>query len=376
MQYFFWLCVFGAGYSYFLYPLLLLALAARHRVPEPTIERSRIVSVIIAARNEQGKIAQKIENTLGLDSLGVPLEIFVASDASDDATDEIVRSYADRGVRLVRSDERLGKESAQAKAIRASTGDILVFTDAGTILPEDAIKRLMVAFEDASVGAVSSVDRFIAEDGVLQGEGLYVRYEMWLRDMESRVAGLVGLSGSFFAARRRVSAQWDIHSPSDFNTALNCARAGLRAISAPDVFGFYRDLKDPRKEYQRKVRTVLRGITAIVRHPDVLNPFRFGLFAWQVWSHKVMRWLVPCFLTLLFLVTLPLAPQGWIYALALIAQLGFYIVALLAHFSPRLRALALPKLIYFFVQVNIGIADALCRFLAGKRMTTWQPSAR
>jgi hypothetical protein len=150
----------------------------------------------------------------------------------------------------------------------------------------------------------------------------------------------------------------------------------MRAVTAPDVLGYYQDLKDAGKEYQRKVRTVLRGITAVARHPDVLDPFRYGLFAWQVWSHKVMRWLVPFFLVALLLVTVALARQGGVFTAALVAQLGFYGLALLAHLVPAVRELMIPRLVYFFVQANVGIAHAMIRFMAGKRATTWQPSAR
>jgi cellulose synthase/poly-beta-1,6-N-acetylglucosamine synthase-like glycosyltransferase len=330
--------------------------------------------MIVTAYNERDRIREKIENTLAIDYPG--LEIIIASDCSTDETDSIVGEYAGRGVRLVRAPERLGKENAQGCAIRAANGAVLVFSDVATQIPVDALRKLAAHFRDPQVGAVSSEDRFISADGAVAGEGAYVRYEMWLRRMESQLAGLVGLSGSFFAARREVCEQWDIHSPSDFNTALNCARLGLRAVTAPDVLGFYKDLKDPAREYQRKVRTVLRGITAIARHADVLGIGRFGLFGWQVWSHKVMRWGVPWFLLGLLLVSWLLVGEGWFYTLALLGQLAFYGAALAAHYREELREHPVVRLVYFFVQVNIAIVDACCRFLAGTRMTTWQPSAR
>ena len=378
MQSLFWLLTLAAGYSYFLYPALLWLLARSSRrtdsAQHPAMAPS--LTLIVTAYNEEKRIRAKIQNTLAIDYPRERLELIVASDCSTDATEEIAAEYADRGVRVVRAPARHGKESAQLAALREARGDILVFSDVATEIPADALHKLARYFENAEVGAVSSEDRFIGSDGVVAGEGAYVKYEMWLRRMESRLAGLVGLSGSFFAARKSICNDWDIQSPSDFNTALNCARAGKRAVTSPDVLGFYKDLADPRKEYQRKVRTVLRGITAIARHPDVLNPFRFGWFAWQVWSHKLMRWLVPWFLVALLLVTIPLFDRGWIYRLALFAQLAFYGIAILAHFSPALRRKAVPKLIYFFVQVNVSLADATLRFLSGQRMVTWQPSAR
>ncbi len=378
-KFLFWLFLLLALYSYFIYPLLLsLLLKLRStRVVQPgTGDSLPSLSLIVTAYNEEGRIREKLDNMLALDYPAELLELIVASDCSTDATDAIVGEYAARGVKLVRAAERLGKENAQWAAIQAATGEVLVFSDVATQMPEDALRRLAAYFADPQVGAVSSEDRFISQDGEVAGEGAYVRYEMWLRRMESGLAGLVGLSGSFFAARKSVCTEWDIHSPSDFNTGLNCARAGLRAVTAPDVLGFYRDLKDPAKEYQRKVRTVLRGITALARHPDVLKPARFGLFAFQVWSHKLMRWLVPWFLLALFMVSLNVAGRGAIYTLALLGQFAFYGLVLAAHLKPSLRDNGVIKIIYFFVQVNIGIAHATCQYLGGKRMTTWQPSAR
>jgi len=380
MQLLFWLLLFGAVYSYFVYPILLWVLSrlqTRSRAgADAAAAEWPSLTLIVTAYNEEKRIRAKIQNTLAIDYPPDRLELIVASDCSSDATESIAAEFAANGVRVVRAAERLGKENAQLTALRQARGDIVVFSDVATEIPPDALRRLARYFAAADVGAVSSEDRFIGSDGAMAGEGAYVRYEMWLRRMESELAGLVGLSGSFFAARKQICAQWDILSPSDFNTALNCARAGMRAVTSPDVLGYYKDLQDPRKEYQRKVRTVLRGITAIARHPDVLNPLRFGLFAWQVWSHKIMRWLVPYFLAALLLVSVALATRGGIYFAALLGQFAFYGVALLSHFSQALRRQPLAKLVYFFVQVNIGLADASLRFLSGQRMATWQPSAR
>jgi glycosyltransferase involved in cell wall biosynthesis len=368
----------GALYSYFVYPLLLLAVRAvrGRRVPahgDPAV-RPRRVSLIVTAHNEVARIRDKLENTLAIDYPG--LEVIVASDCSEDGTDEIVREYAADGVKLVRASERLGKEFAQQCALARATGDIIVFSDTGTRIEPDAIGRLVRHFGSPTIGAVSSEDRFIRDDGVMVGEGAYVRYEMMLRRLESELGGLVGLSGSFFAARRDVCEYWDIHSPSDFNTALNCAKAGLRAVTASDVYGYYKDLKDPNREYQRKVRTVLRGITGLMRHVDVMSPGANLLFAWQVFSHKLMRWLVPVFLAGLLFSSAALHGQHWFFAAAFWLQVGFYAVALVAHWHPGMRDNGLVRLVYFFCQVNLAIVHAAMRYLSGGRMTVWQPSAR
>jgi cellulose synthase/poly-beta-1,6-N-acetylglucosamine synthase-like glycosyltransferase len=376
MHLLFWLVALALVYSYFLYPIVLKLARPRPLAAPQLPSELPSVTLIIAAHNEERRIEAKLANTLAIDYPAERLDIIVASDCSSDGTDAIVRDYAPERIRLVRADQRNGKEYAQLCAIQAARGEILVFSDTATEIPADAIRRLVAWFADPGIGAVSSEDRFRSADGRLVGEGAYVKYEMWLRRLESERGGVVGLSGSFFAVRSEVCGDWDIHSPSDFNTALDCARRGLRAISAPDVLGYYEDLKDPRKEYQRKVRTVLRGITALSRHPDVLNVGRFGQFAFQVWSHKLMRWLVPVFALLLLLLNLALLSAHPIYVLTLLGQLAFYGIALAAHYRPGLREQTLVRLIYFFVQANTAIADAGLRFLRGKRMTTWQPSAR
>lgn len=375
MNLLFWLGAIGAIYSYFLYPLVLLALPKRQRGSMSGDVVVPRVSIVITARNEETRIRQKLENTLAIDHPRDRLEVLVASDASTDATDDIVRSYAADNVRLVRAEERKGKEYAQSLAIRAATGDILVFSDVATDIPRQAVRQLLADFSDPRVGAVSSEDRFFTETGEMVGEGAYVRYEMWLRRLESSVNSLVGLSGSFFAARKEVCTDWNIHVPSDFNTALNSVRRGMIAVSDPLVEGHYKSINDERKEYQRKYRTVIRGIAAVVAQPDVLNPFRYGLFAFQVWSHKVMRWLVPWFLLLLLIATIALAGDHALYRLALLAQAAFYVLALtgLVRATRRHTAVKIP---YFFMQSNAAIAHATVGFLLGRRVTVWEPSKR
>jgi glycosyltransferase involved in cell wall biosynthesis len=378
MEFLFYLFAALCVYSYFLYPVLLKLLPARKitGIADNKNTNLPVLSLIITAHNEEGRIREKLENTLQIDYPFELLEIIVASDFSTDETDNIVESYAAKGISLVRADERKGKEYAQLCAIQASKGEILVFSDVATQIPPDALQLLAIRFTDLQVGALSSEDQFISNDGSVVGEGAYVKYEMWLRRLESDRAGLVGLSGSFFAARREVCEDWDIYAPSDFNTALNSAKHGLVAITCRDVVGIYKDVKDSSLEYRRKMRTVIRGITAITRHPEVLNPFRMGLFAFQVWSHKIMRWGVPWFMAIFLMITLALQGQGLIFTLALFAQLGFYTLALLGWLFTGLRENTLVKIIFFFVQTNLALAQATVQFVLGKRMTVWTPSKR
>ena len=340
------------------------------------LEQLPSISLIITAHNEESRMERKIRNTLDLAYPESLLEIIVASDFSTDNTDSIVESYYDKGVRLVRADKRRGKEYAQLCAINESKGDIIVFSDVATQIEPNALHILTGYFKDPAVGAVSSEDRFISQDGTVVGEGAYVKYEMWLRRLESKRAGLVGLSGSFFAARRQVCEIWDDSVPSDFNTALNCTKLNLIAVSAPDVIGVYTDVKDPSLEYRRKTRTVIRGISAISKHPEVLNIFAMGQFSYQVWSHKIMRWAEPWFLLALIILSLVIFNKHWVYSFALLLQLVFYGLAIAGYFSKSLQSFTIIKIPYFFVQVNLAIAHASLQYLIGKRITVWEPSKR
>jgi cellulose synthase/poly-beta-1,6-N-acetylglucosamine synthase-like glycosyltransferase len=325
------------------------------------------LSIIITAHNEESRIREKIENTLRLEYPQQLLEIIIASDGSTDNTNKIIQEYSCKGISFVCPIKRLGKENAQKEAIDIAKGDVLVFSDVATKIPENSLRLLARYFSE---------DRLISTKGAIAGESIYVKYEMWLRQQESKLAGLIGLSGSFFAARKEICSNWDVSSPSDFNTALNCKKFNLRAITAPDVLGYYPDLKDSSKEYNRKIRTVIRGMTALAKHPEIINPFKYRLFSFQVFSHKLMRWIEPWFLLGLFITNFALISESVFFLMLLVLQVLFYGIAILTHYNYELQKYRLIKIIYFFVQANLALMDASLKFLTGQRMTTWKPSSR
>jgi glycosyltransferase involved in cell wall biosynthesis len=373
----FWASVSLIAYAYAGYPLALTALAAVRTRPVAKADISPPATFIITAYNEEGRIAKKLDNTLKLAYPPGQLEILVASDCSSDRTDEIVRAYAERGVRLVRAPSRKGKEAAQKLAVDAARGEILVFSDVATILPAEAVANIVKNFGDPSVGCVSSVDRFIDRDGRPSGEGAYVRYEMFLRSLETRVNSLVGLSGSFFAARREVCREaWSEDLQSDFNTVLNSMRLGLRGVADPDSVGYYVNLADERREYERKVRTVLRGIAVFMRGLAQVNPFRHALFAWQLVSHKLCRWLVPFAMLAALAANAALAPASPFYRALLVLQVLFYAVAAAGLMWKPLMRVTPVRLAAYFVVVNASILQAWLRYWQGERLVLWEPSKR
>lgn len=375
--------IFLSVYSYFVYPVVLAAarmLPATGRRRRIGIAKARPqtdlppVSLIITAYNEEDRLPGKIANSLSVDYPADRLEIMVASDASTDGTDAIALSHP--RVKLARVEERKGKEHAQKNAILESTGDILVFTDVATRLDPGALRLMVRNFRDPSVGAVSSEDRMVGEGGGT-GEGLYVRYEMLLRRLETEVHSLVGLSGSFFAARREVCERWAEDLPSDFNTVLSCARMGYRAVADEAVIGYYPGIKAGQSEFQRKVRTLVRGMAAFFANLELLDARRFGFFSFQLASHKLMRWLAPVFMILLLTASIAWALEGNPSGIALAAiQALFYLLAILGHRAPATRTNPLVKVPYFFSQVNLAILAAWVRFLRGERIAMWTPSKR
>jgi glycosyltransferase involved in cell wall biosynthesis len=365
----FWCSAGLVLYAYFGYPSLLMALSA---VADRRVRRApstRPVTFIITAYNEAARIAAKIENTLAQNYPG-RLEIIVASDCSTDGTDEIVRAYEPR-VQLMRAPERRGKEAAQQLAVQASSGELLIFSDVATALTADAVATITENFADPTVGCVSSIDRFVDADGRISGEGAYVRYEMYLRGLETRVKTLVGLSGSFFAARRAVCGNWAADRQSDFNTLLNSVKLGLRGVLDPLSVGYYRPITDPRCEFQRKVRTVVRGFGVFGANLRMLNPFAYGFFAWQLASHKLCRWLVPWAMITALVSNALLTSVSFWYSAIFGAQIGFY--AAVAGGWAGKRSLRIP---YYFFVANLAILIAWFRYARGERMVSWNPSER
>ena len=395
-------------YAYFGYPLCLIVISVLKRsnrkdhdelstmpaqlnakLIQPGSYQLPSVSFIITAYNEEARIKQKIENSLEQDYPKDKLEIIIASDCSSDKTDEIVKSFKDKGIKLIRAPERKGKENAQKHAVDAAGGEILVFSDVATILKPNAISNIVDNFKDPSIGCVSSEDKFIDKDGNVSGEGAYVKYEMFLRKLESKVNTLVGLSGSFFAARREVCKNWAIDLQSDFNTLLNSIKLGLKGISDPNSIGYYENIADEKKEFNRKTRTVLRGISVLMRNLSLLNPIKYGLFSWQLFSHKLCRWLVPFLLISTFISNVVIMFSSIFFAFTFLLQLAFYLLAFSyytyqtenAAKSYQLRAIrsylsAISKLCYFFVTVNTSIFVAWLKYVKGERATFWEPSKR
>ncbi len=372
----FWIAVVAIAYTYAGYPLLLMLLSRFRGKPVLRRDLTPTVSVIIAAYNEERDLAEKLENTLALDYPKSKLEIIVTSDCSTDRTDEIVRSFAPRGVKLHRQTERLGKTAAQNAAVEKATGEILLFSDATTHYRADVLRRMVPSFADNSVGCVTGnvIYSHSHDSSVSHGTRSYWNYEFLLKKHESAITSLIGVCGCMYAVRKSAYVPLYHEACSDFLVATTMVRQGLRAVYEPEAVCVEEPNAKANKELAVRVRIITQTLADLWRNRDVLNPFRKGFYAVQLLSHKVMRYLVPLFLILVLVTSAFLAFKNLFYASIFIAQLCFYLAAAASAVMVRLgfnsRWLALPQ---YFVITNVACLIALFKLVRGERYIKWEP---
>jgi cellulose synthase/poly-beta-1,6-N-acetylglucosamine synthase-like glycosyltransferase len=376
MQVCFWAGAALLFYTYAGYPLLLVLVSRLRSRSVRRAEYAPHVSVIITAYNEERDLAAKLENTLALDYPSDKLEIVVASDCSNDRTDEIAIEYASRGVRLYRQRERLGKTSAQNSAVERARGEIILFSDATTLYSADVLSVMLPNFADETVGCVAGRLVYVdpARSSVGQGARSYWGYETFLKHHESRICSLIGASGCLYAVRRSAYVPMYPEACSDFLIATKMVEQGLRAVYEPRAVCTEETNKRVDKELRMRVRIITQTFTDLWRHRAMMNPLRSGFYAVQLISHKVMRYLVPLFLVLVFVSSAALASRSLFYGLIALAQICFYGAATLSWLMERVgwrnRILALPQ---YFVIANMASVLALYQFLRGERYARWEP---
>lgn len=371
----FWLSAAALFYTYAGYPLLLALVSAvrPRRVRRGDFEST--VSVIITAYNEERDLAAKLENTLALDYPPELVEIIVASDCSSDRTDDIVNEFAPRGVRLHRQPQRLGKTAAQNAAVAQARGDVILFSDATSLYQPDAVQALLPNFADPSVGCVAGRLIYVdpADSRIGRGARSYWSYETFLKKHESRACSLIGASGCLYAVRRTAYVPLYHEACSDFIIATKMVEQGLRAIYEPNAVCTELTNRRSDNELKMRVRIIAQTFNDLWRHAAMLNPFRSGFYAIQLFSHKVMRYLVPFFLMAVFVASLTLAGSVF-FRILFAAQLAAYACAALAWVLDlvgiRSRLLAFPQ---YFVLANIASLIALYKFLRGERYAHWEP---
>jgi cellulose synthase/poly-beta-1,6-N-acetylglucosamine synthase-like glycosyltransferase len=374
----FWLAFGIVVYVYFGYPLLLkLNLLGRFR-PWLRVTTQPLVSVIIPAHNEESMIEAKIRSLLASDYPRKQIEILIGSDGSSDATEEIVRRYSNDGVALLSFPHHQGKSAIQNALVAASSGDILVFTDADCMLPSGALSHLVENFGDERIGLVTGSPRYhnCGETNITQNESHYLRYETWLRAQESNRGLLTVASGSLFALRRSLWKPLDPRWSDDFALPLQVALAGWRNVLDLRVVPVTRLTQNLASSlFGLKVRIISKDLRTLLAHRSLLNIFYRGGIAIALWSHKLLRWLVPYSLAMTFASSVFLRRTTFFLG-ALILQMTLYAAAL-AGFLLRRRATG--SLLYIpmsFCIVNFAALVGTARCLLGQTSGRWKPVRR
>lgn len=374
----FWVTAGVAVYVYAGYPALLAAVAG---LLDRRVDRRPItprLTVIVAAYNEEDVIAEKLENLLASDYPEEPLEILVASDGSDDATEYEAERFADRGVRVL-SLPRRGKAHALNVAARHASGEILVFTDANSHLTTGALRALAANFADGEVGGVVGHTGYdVPDDGESSGRGeeLYWRYDTWLKKAESRTGSVVSAHGGLYAIR---SAHFrpleDGSVTDDFAISTAVVEQGRRLVFEPGARAVEEAPERAGSEFRRRIRLSVRGFRSLLLRRGLLNPVRHGFYSVVLLSHKVLRRLLPVGLLLMLSTSLALSPGRPLYQVAAALQIVFYGLAA-AGYLLRDTSAGSHRLLYvpfYYTLSNAAALTGLYRMARGERITRWDP---
>jgi cellulose synthase/poly-beta-1,6-N-acetylglucosamine synthase-like glycosyltransferase len=369
----FWASLAALVWTHVAYPAAMGILAALHPDPVRSGDVLPHVTLIITAHDEEAVIADRIGNALALDYPSDRLEIVVASDASGDRTDEIVRGFSDRGVRLLAC-PRAGKTATQDRAVRATSGTtILAFSDANVMWEPDALRRLTAVFADPRVAMVCGRVLLEAADGGTNQEGLYWRYEMWLRERESRVGSITASNGGIYALRREHYRELDPRVGHDLSFPHRMVKAGMRAVYEPRARARERMAADIGDEFGRKVRMFSQSWRVMIGG-GLLDPRGVGaVYFIEVVSHRLLRYSIGILHVLLLASSIALAPRGGVYLVLLVAQLagiGLALVSMLL--GGRVRGISV---LHYYAVLVFATLVGLWRAVKGASPAVWEKAA-
>jgi len=380
----FWGCLGLTAYTYFGYPLVLSLWAGFKRAdPGGPVEagaesgRPR-VSLIIPAYNEERVIARKIQNSLELDYPSDRLEIVVVSDGSSDATERAAREAAGERIRLVFREDHQGKTACLNAVLPGLTGQIVVFTDANAFFLRDALTRLVSHFRNPSVGCVMGELQYRNEGSLnaVLGEGLYWRYENFIKERESRLGSTIVGNGAIYALRRSLCLPLPLEVEADVANPLLALRAGYRVIFDRGARCWERAAGTVREEFGRKTRIITNQLATYLYGFRQLAPLPAGAL-FQIFSHKLLRWLVPFFLGGIALANAAASDGSLAWGWGLGMQGAFYSMAL-AGWALEARGRAVPKALfvpYYFCAVNAASVKGMLDFVLGRRRVVWEKAA-
>jgi cellulose synthase/poly-beta-1,6-N-acetylglucosamine synthase-like glycosyltransferase len=333
------------------------------------------VSYILCAYNEEAVLREKLENTLSLQYPSEKLDVLVLSDASSDQTDQIAREFSDRGIRLLRSEARIGKSANLSRFVPSATGSILVFTDANSIYQKDALQRLVAHFTDPKVGYVVGAQRYTSHNANSDhgSENKYWELELKIKEWESNISSVVGADGAIFAMRKELFEPLQPSDISDFLGPLKIVNQGYQGVFDPKAVCYEPPVSSMQRNFYRKVRIVTRSYQAVAKVPNVLLPWKTGWFAIQVWFHKVLRWLSPFFLIITVVGAAIDAMQGRLGGMIILGMFAAWILTASLYLVPQLRRISIVSTACYALVVSAAALVALVLVLTGRNINTWKP---
>jgi len=359
----FWGALGALAWTHVGYPLAAGALArARPRPVARDPEWTPSVAVIVAAHDEEALIGRRVENLLALDYPPEQLDIVVASDASEDGTNEIVEAVAAKEPRVRLLDcPRGGKVAAQDRAVRDTESDVVAFSDANATWAPDALTQLVATLADPDVAYACGALRLEDAEGNNR-EGLYWRYELWLREQESQLGSVTGGNGSIYALRRGDYVEVDPRWGHDLSLPYRMVQNGRRAVFEPSAQAFERPTPTNEAEYARKVR-MFEHCWEITLRGSLLRRLPPGYLV-SILSHRVLRYASGLLHVVLLGTSVALVGAGWPYLLALSGQL-----AVLAAFAARV------PIARYYVYVSWATVQALWNYVRHGVPAAWDPAA-
>lgn len=376
MEWLFGLLVFICFYGYVGYPILLAVITpffTRYKDIPQTTNDGPTVSILVAAYNEESYIATKIDSLLSQTYADDKFDVWVLNDGSNDRTADIVNGYNNPRIHLLDL-PRGGKATALNAGVKASSNEIIVFSDADNEWTDDTLERLVSPFTISSVGAVSghlSIRKNSSHLGL--GDRLYRQYEAFIRKCETKLGNAVSADGGIFAIRRPLFDEIPQDVTDDFYISTGAIVKGKSLIYQGSALAYDDGVDKAKNQMRRRIRVTVRGMTSLSRRKQLFNPQDFGIYSLCLLSHKLIRRFVPFFGLLLLPVNILLVNAGYIFQVMLFLQVIFYSFAILGLLDEGKRLPKLFSMAGFILLSSVGLGIGIVQFFQGKRFTFWSP---
>lgn len=384
----FWISLFIVFYTYLGYGIILYLIVLvkecliKHKSDIAIVDKYPDVTLLIPAYNEEAVIVDKMLNTKQIEYPGDKLNVVWVTDGSTDSTNEILSSYSD--VKVLFDSKRSGKTAAINRVVPLIDTSLIIFTDANTMLNKESVYEIVRAFDDKKVGCVAGEKRILLkgkESASSGGEGIYWRYESFLKSLDSRLYSAVGAAGELFAIRRNLYETIEKDSLlDDFVLSMRITQKGYKIKYCKSAYAIEEGSLNMEEEKKRKIRIAAGGLQSVIRLYPLLNIFKYGTLSFQYISHRVLRWTVTPFLLISLLplnIALTVIKGGGLFSTLLVLQILFYIFGLLGkHLEDRKLRNKFLFIPYYFLFMNLNVFLGINYLMKKKGDGTWEKSMR